>query len=59
VATALRISGVRLARHGSTSRRPRAGALLAVALAWALRGPSSPATDLAARGVVTYPRRRT
>lgn len=29
---------------------PLAGALLAVALAWALRGPPSPAADMAAQG---------
>jgi hypothetical protein len=34
---------------------PLAGALLAVALAWALRGPPSPAADLAAQGTVIYP----
>ena len=34
---------------------PLAGALLAVALAWALRGPPSPAADLVAQGAVIYP----
>jgi hypothetical protein len=44
-------SGPRVDLH----RGPLAGALLAVALARALRGPPSPAADLAAQGAVIYP----